>query len=111
MQTGFFHTAVDILDGILITGDDVEVGADLYTAITDRVRDILKIIYRKFLWYHINDLVAGRNIGFVLIIDQLINFLLGDLFFGFLANDITTGLQAFDMMTGNADIYFVYIAG
>ncbi len=54
----------------------MKIGAHFHTAITDRVRNVLKIINGKFLRDHINDLVACRNICFVLVGDQLIDLTL-----------------------------------
>ena len=56
----------------------MKISAHFYTAIPDRIGYVLKIIYSEFLRYHINDLVAGRDIGFILVCYQLINFLLFD---------------------------------
>src|SRR5258705_10253556 len=98
MQPGFLYTAVDVFNCILITGYNMKVGSNLYAAITNRVRNILKIIDSKFLRYHINDLIAGRYIGFILIIYQLINFPLCNFIFGALSYYIAAGLQAFNVM-------------
>ena len=38
----------------------MKIGSHFYTAISDGVRNILKIINRKLLRYHINDLVTGQ---------------------------------------------------
>ena len=58
----------------------MKVGAHFYTAVTYRVCDVLKVINGKLLRYHINDLVAGRNIGFILVVDQLVYFALCNFF-------------------------------
>src|SRR5882724_712553 len=84
----------------------MKVRAHLYSAITDRVGDILEVIYCKLLWYHIDDLIPGRYISFILIIDQLINFTLSNFFIGLVTNNVATGLKAFDMMTCNTYIHF-----
>ena len=74
MQRRFFDTAIDIADRILVAGDDVKISSQLYSTIPNGAGDVLEIIDRKFLRYHIDDLVTGRNISFVLISHQLIYF-------------------------------------
>ena len=103
MQVALFNGAVDIANGILITCDDVKVGSDLHTTIPDGVRDVLKIINGEFLGDNIDDLVAGRNICFVLICNQLVNFTLGNFFTVVVSNNVSAGLQTFNMMACNAD--------
>ena len=71
LKTAFLHGPVDIPDGVFIAGDDVKIGAHFHATIPDRVGNILEIIYGKFLWDHIDDLVSGRDICFVLIGYQL----------------------------------------
>ena len=105
-QPCFFNTAVDVADCIFITGDDVEIGSHFHTAVTNRVRNILEIIYCKFLWNNIDDLITCRNISTILIRHQPVDFFLTDFFFYILTNDIAPGLQTFNMMTGDTYIYF-----
>src|SRR5688572_12476968 len=107
MQATFLNRTVDVADSIFITRDDVEVGSHFHAAITDGIWNVLKIIDSKFLGYHIYDLVAGRDISFILIGYQLVNFTLSDLVLCILANNITSCLQAFDMMSCNTHIHFV----
>src|SRR5258708_3116306 len=104
-QVALFHSPVDIPDGVLIAGNNMKIGSDLYAAVADRVRNILKIIHSEFLRDHVDDLVAGGNIGLVLIGDKLVDLPAGDLVIGILANDVSPGLQALDMMTGNTYVY------
>src|SRR5882757_7985313 len=106
LQVTLFHGPVDIPDGILVAGDDVEIGSDFYAAITDGVRDILKIIYGEFLRDHIDDLVAGRDISLILVGNKLVDLSAGNFVIGILPNDVPPGLQALDMMAGNAHVYF-----
>ena len=100
----FFHGAVDVPDRVLIARDDMEVGADLDAAIADGVGNILEVIDGELLGDDVDDLVAGGNIGRVLIGHQLIDLLSGDLFFRVLANDVPAGLETFDMMPGDTYI-------
>src|SRR5450432_1914514 len=86
----------------------MKIGAHFYASITDRADDILKIVYGEFLRDYVDDLVARRNIGFILISDQLVYFFLGNLILRILPDDIAAGLQAFNMMSRNAHIYFRY---
>jgi hypothetical protein len=64
----------------------------------------LKIIHGEFLGDDVDDLVAGRDIGFILIGDELIDLPAGDLLLRILTDDVTAGLEAFDMVTCDADI-------
>ena len=92
-QSGFLHAAVDVADRILITGDDVESWLPLYPPVPDGIGDVLKIVDGEFLRDHINDLVAGRYIGTVLIGDQAVDLFLADLLFQILAYNISACLQ------------------
>ena len=67
----------------------MEISAHFYTAITDGIEDILKIVHREFLGDHVDDLVSGGNISFILIGHQLVDFSLGNLIFRVLPHDIT----------------------
>ncbi len=84
----------------------MEIGANFNAAVSYRVSDVLEIINGKFLWYHINDLVAGRNVSTVLVFNQPVDFFLLDLLFHLLANDIASGLQALDVVACNTYINF-----
>src|SRR5689334_10692433 len=106
MQTAFFNRTINVTDRIFITRNDVKICAHFYSAISYWVGDILKIIYRKLLRYHIYDLVTCRNISFKLISDELINFTLRNFFIGTLPNDIAPGLQTLDMMARNSHVHF-----
>ena len=92
MKPAFFNSTVDISDSIFITCDNMKVGTDLYATITDWVGYVLKIIHCKFLGDHINDLVSGRNICFILIGYQLVDFLLGDFLFILMPYDVASCL-------------------
>jgi len=70
----------------------MEIGSHFYAAVSDGVGDILKIVDGKLLRYHVDDLVAGRNISFILVIYQVIDFMLRYFFFIGLANNIAAGL-------------------
>src|ERR1700722_20165010 len=108
-EVAFFHGPVDIADGVLIAGDNMKISADLDPAVADRVGDILKIIHGELLRDHVDDLVAGRDIGLILVGDELIDLAAGDLFLRILTYDVPTGLETFDMMTRNADIDLAYL--
>src|SRR5690348_2053380 len=84
----------------------MKIGTHFNPAISNWIRNILKIVHSEFLRYHIYNLIAGRYVGLVLIVYQLINFRLHDFFLGILPYDITPGLKAFNMMAGNTDIHF-----
>ena len=93
----------------------MKVSAHFYAAVPNGIRNILKVIHCKFLWYHINYLVARRYIGFVLIIYKLVYFTLLYFFISILPYNISPGLQAFNVMPCNTNIHFcnrkIWIAG
>src|SRR3954469_12944714 len=103
MQTGLFNTAINIFYCILISCDNMKISANLNAPVPNGVWDILKIINCKFLWYHINDLIAGGYVCFILVIDELINFFLCDLLISSPANNIAPCLQTFNMVTGDTN--------
>src|ERR1700722_9640346 len=71
-QSRLVHAAVDVADGVLVPGDDVEISTHLHPAVSYRVRDVLEIIHGELLGDHVDDLVPGGDIGFILVIDQLV---------------------------------------
>src|SRR4030095_9123416 len=108
MQACFLYTSIDIPDRVLIAGDNVKVGTKFHSAVSNWAGDVLEIIDGKFLGYHINNLITRRNIGFILIRDQLINLGLRNLFFSILSYYVSSCLQAFNMVACNANIDFIY---
>src|SRR5450759_714635 len=107
-QSCLINTAVNISYCIFITCDDVKICTNFYTAVTNWVRNVLKIIYGKFLRYHINDLVSGRYVSFILIIYQLINFCLLNFFIRVLTYNVATGLKTLNVMPCNTNVHFAY---
>src|SRR5438045_1087062 len=108
MQRRFFYTAIDIADRVFVAGDDVKISPQFYATIPNGPGNVLEIIDCKFLRYHIDDLVTGRNISFVLISHQLIYFRLRDFFLCILSHDVAAGLQTFDVVPSNSNIHFIH---
>ena len=67
-QATLVHGPVDISNGVPVACNDMKIGTHFYAVVADRIGNILNVIYRKFLGYHINDLVAGRNKSLFLVI-------------------------------------------
>ncbi len=87
----------------------MKVCAHLNTAVADGIGNILKIIYREFLWNYVDDFIAGRDVGAVLICHKTINLCLRNFIIQRLAYNISTGLQAFNMVACNAYIYLAHL--
>src|SRR5690606_26722211 len=83
----------------------MEICTDFHSAITNGIRNILEVINGKLLRNYINNLVAVRYIGFILIRYLLIYFRLCYLIIRIMAHNIPTSLEALNMMTSYTYIH------
>src|SRR5690606_38629280 len=100
------YSFINFLNGIFIAGNYMEVGTQFYSVVSDRIGYILEIVNSKFFRDYINNLISGRNIGFILIGNKLIDIFLSDHIFTFMPYNISSCLKAFDMMARNSNIHF-----
>ena len=86
----------------------MEIRSNFHSTVSNRIGNVLEIVYCIFLGDHINDLVSCRNISFVLVSDQLVNFLLRNFIFGIMPDYIPSCLETFNVMPRNTHVNLVY---
>src|SRR4051812_24079074 len=86
----------------------MEVRSQLHTTHADWVQHSSGVVYRKLLRNDVNNLVAGRNVGLILVAYEQVNVVLSNDIIGINTYAVATCLNALDMLTGNANVNFIY---
>ena len=101
---------IDVIDGVGLCRNDMEISLQLNPRHTDRILDAFFIIYQIILRHDMNDFTARRNDNPIHIIGQSTDIFNGNFIIG-VSSDRSMMYRTFDVLTCDAhvdhvDLYF-----